>query len=177
MNCPRALSSWLSTLSKCSWQSFKWIFGCSRGSFSHLHTKTCKHDNSHPSSLSAVSSAAPLLSNVLHPNSHSTSAWELSQRLSQASDLQQIGKIQFRTQGLCLQICAFGTCVLVDWICTPRSQKEGWFALKEWVFSFWHSRILIYGQCLSTSCGWICLDRMNSAFGKSYCPWSPTMPF
>lgn len=47
-------------------------------------------DNSHPSSLSAISSAAPLLSDVSHPNSHPTSAWNRHSGLSQASDLQQI---------------------------------------------------------------------------------------
>ncbi|KIK41528.1 hypothetical protein CY34DRAFT_805970 [Suillus luteus UH-Slu-Lm8-n1] len=47
-------------------------------------------ENSHPSSLSAISSAAPLLSDVSHPNSQSTSAWNRHSGLSQASDLQQI---------------------------------------------------------------------------------------
>jgi hypothetical protein len=47
-------------------------------------------DNSHSSSLSAISSAAPLLSNDSHPSSHPTSAWNRYSGLSQASDLQRI---------------------------------------------------------------------------------------
>lgn len=47
-------------------------------------------DNSHSSSLSAISSAAPLLSDDSHPSSHPTSAWNRYSGLSQASDPQRI---------------------------------------------------------------------------------------
>ncbi|KAG2339775.1 hypothetical protein BDR05DRAFT_950932 [Suillus weaverae] len=47
-------------------------------------------DISHSSSLSAISSAAPLLSENLHLSSHPTSTWNRYNALSQASDSQRI---------------------------------------------------------------------------------------